>query len=85
MEKQKFECTCGDQTCAKCLAVHCIDDNCKVHTKERKSMFELRWEAYHEKPFPKEARKNWKQYWKNGCKGKPPFPLYWMIRPKGSI
>jgi len=36
-KKTKTEkCLCDDQNCVKCLLVNCEDDNCKIHTKERK-------------------------------------------------
>ncbi len=35
-EKMGVKCKCDDPFCGKCLAVNCKDDNCPVHTKERK-------------------------------------------------
>ena len=44
-EKTKRGCLCGEPTCAKCLFVNCKDENCVVHTKERKERFKR---TYHE-------------------------------------
>lgn len=31
------KCKCNDPNCGKCLMVNCEDDNCPVHTMERKA------------------------------------------------
>ncbi len=38
-EKETTKCLCEDSQCAKCLLINCKDENCKVHTKERKEKF----------------------------------------------
>lgn len=30
------KCKCNDPNCAKCLVSNCEDDNCPIHTMERK-------------------------------------------------
>jgi len=50
--KPKSICRCDNPTCAKCLGVNCQDDNCPVHTNERKKAFSTKWEASRKKPFP---------------------------------
>jgi len=32
----KRQCLCNTSDCAKCLGGNCVDDNCKIHTKEYK-------------------------------------------------
>lgn len=40
MKKGKAKkCLCSDPSCAKCLLVNCEDDDCKIHTKEKKENF----------------------------------------------
>lgn len=33
------QCICKDTVCEQCLAGDCKDDNCQIHTKERKEKF----------------------------------------------
>ncbi|KKR21576.1 MAG: hypothetical protein UT48_C0006G0028 [Parcubacteria group bacterium GW2011_GWE2_39_37] len=37
------KCTCNDEHCAKCLLVNCKDENCTVHTNERKENFRTKY------------------------------------------
>lgn len=39
------ECTCNNPDCAKCLLINCQDDDCKVHTKEKKEAFRKRYNS----------------------------------------
>jgi len=41
------KCLCDNPTCAKCLLVNCNDDNCKIHTLEKKK--ETRQRIYYPK------------------------------------
>lgn len=43
--KKEFgvNCKCNDENCAKCLLVNCKDENCLVHTIERKENFRMRY------------------------------------------
>ena len=34
-------CICSDPDCEKCLAGDCRDDNCQIHTNERKEQFKF--------------------------------------------
>ena len=38
-ERLGVKCKCADANCAKCLSVNCRDENCPVHTKERKELW----------------------------------------------
>ena len=37
LRKIKMACSCDKPLCRKCLMVNCQDDNCLIHTKERKA------------------------------------------------
>lgn len=34
------QCLCDTPTCAKCLGVNCKDEDCKIHTQEKKRMWQ---------------------------------------------
>ena len=37
--KRPNECSCDNSTCGKCLSSGCKDDDCTIHTKERKEKY----------------------------------------------
>lgn len=55
-KNKDFKCLCENPDCAKCLSINCLDDNCKVHTQEKKEAFAKRWERTHDNNIYSEAK-----------------------------
>jgi len=42
LKKEVQKCVCDEPQCAKCIGVNCQDDNCPIHTIEKKLAYRKR-------------------------------------------